>query len=174
MLPTGEIKTLLLRLSFAHTPRSDIFNFERDLYRFSRKVRLKYHFADSSNTDTSLVKLPSGFTPARNKHQELEHVLRPVENLYVGSRRGKDNISENRNDLQNLIERTKKNEIIIKPADKGEIIVIQSALDYRNMCMKHLQDPEFFADNGQQDPSQILQERVKSFAEKYERMVPPR
>ena len=141
------------------------------MYWFSRKIRLKYHFADSENTDTSLVRLPSGFTPARNKHQELEHILRPVETMHVGSRHARDNISNKREHLKSLIQRTKNNEIIIKPADKGEIIVIQTAADYRNMCMSHLQNPEYFTNNREIDPSDVIQERVKNFAVKYKSIL---
>ena len=170
-LTGGEVKTLLLGLSFAPTPRSDIFNLERDIYLFSRKIRLKFHFAGKTNPDKSLVRIPSTWTPARNKNQELEHILKPVENMDVGSRKVVDNISNNRNDLKLLIEKTKKNEIVIKPADKGDIIVIQNAEDYRNMCCDHLENPEYFTDHGDQDPSDTIHERVKNFATKYGSML---
>ena len=55
-----------------------------------------------------------------------------------------DNISSLRNGLNSLIERTTKNEIVIKPADKGSIITAMSPEFYLNMCESHLWNEEYY------------------------------
>lgn len=162
----GEIRVLSLGLSFTPTPQNDIHNLEKDIFLFTRKLRLKYHFCDNRKTDSSLVKLPSNFTPKRGTDTELENALKSIERMYVTSKKAKDNISSNRKDLKSLIEKTKSNKIIIKPADKGAIIVIQSPEDYNKMCLKHLNDTEYY-EIVQDDPSNLVQQRVLSYAKQY-------
>ena len=56
---------------------------------------------------------------------------------------------------------------IIKPADKGSIIVVMTPKDYWNMCYRHLSDTTFYKNLENKDPSSIVQDRVNKFAEKY-------
>ena len=178
-LSEGEIKILLMGLSYCPTPKNDITKFEEDLFWFTRKIRLKYHWAVSqtsgnstqSEEPPSLVKLPSTFTPKRGIHKELEKVLQPIERLNIFDANKKDNLKHNRRDLISLKRKTDSNEIVIKPADKGDMIVIQEAADYRDMCQRHLSDIEYYVNLGPQDPSMKVQEKVVSFANKYKNML---
>ena len=157
-------------LSFAPNPDPDIHCLERDLYELSRKLRLTYHFRNSNNTDTSIVKLNSSFCPKRNADQELENICSNLEQLPIFTRRTRDNIQNEREGLLSLTRRTTNMEIVIKPADKGSITVVMDPLYYHNMCLEHLEDRQYYqpiADN----PSDIVLEKVVEFANNYQQML---
>ena len=61
------------------TPPQNIPDIEYDLYEFSRKFKLTYHFRNSNFQDVSLVKMPLSFTPPPNEHQELENICKQIE-----------------------------------------------------------------------------------------------
>ena len=71
-----------------------------------------------------------------------------------------DNISSLRNGLNSLIERTTKNEIVIKPADKGSIITVMSPEFYLNICESHLQNEEYYECIQDNDPSSLRKNRI--------------
>ena len=62
-------------------------------------------------------------------------------------------------------------EIIIKPADKGSIIVIMSPDYYWNICQSHISDTSYYRMLNDTDPSNIVQKRVMQFADKYKSML---
>ena len=165
-LTAGEIEILLLGLSFTPLPRGDIYEFEKDIFQFTRKLRLCHFFANKPNPDESLLKTQSTWIPKRGKCVELENMVQPLEEMNVWYERAQDNIPHLRNDLKTLINRTKNNELIIKPADKGEIIVLQTIEDYKEMCLRHLDDEDFYR-TVQEDPSDLVQNEVRKFAEKF-------
>ena len=53
----NRVNVLKLGLSFTTTPPQNIPDLEYDLYQFSRKFRLTYHFRNSNFQDASLVKI---------------------------------------------------------------------------------------------------------------------
>ena len=171
-LTQGETEILLLGLSFCPTPKKDITNFEKDLFFFTRKIRLKYHWAVAEERGEvpqtpeppSLVKMPSKFTPRRGTHVELENVLQPIERLKIKNTKKKDNIDGRRMDLISLKSKADLNQIILKPADKGDMIVIQDPMDYRDMCLKHLHDNNYFVNLGPVDPSKNVRDKLIAFA----------
>ena len=65
-----------------------------------------------------------------------------------------------RKGLELLLEKVNTNKIIIKPADKGSIIVVMAPKDYWNMCYRHLSDTTFYNILGSNGTSTIVQ--VKS------------
>ena len=71
-LSSNEINVLKLGLSFTPTPKSNIPELEADIFDFIRKLRLTYHFRNSTYHDESIVKPTSNFTPKPNENQELE------------------------------------------------------------------------------------------------------
>ena len=68
------MSVLKLGLSFMPTPPQNIPDLEYNLYQFSRKLRLTYHFRNSNFQDVSLVKMPLPCTPPPDEHQELENI----------------------------------------------------------------------------------------------------
>ena len=76
----GEIELLCLGMSFCPTPKSDLDRLNNDLYDFTRKLRLKFHFCDSRvEEDISIVKLPSKFTHLSYTDIDLETMINKVQ-----------------------------------------------------------------------------------------------
>ena len=70
-----------------------------------------------------------------------------------------------------LCESPKENkEIIIKPADKGSIIIMSPDY-YWNICQSHISDKSYYEMLNDTDPSNIIQQRVTQFADKDKSML---
>ena len=63
-----------------------------------------------------------------------------------------------RKGLELLLEKIITNKIIIKPADKGSIIVVMTPRDYRNTCYRHLSDKTFYDNLDNNNPPTIVQD----------------
>ena len=175
ILSKGEIDILLLGLSYCPSPKRNVYQVEEDVYEFTRKMRLKFEFANSKHplmeSTPPLVKLPSKYMPKKGTHQELEEILRPVEWIRIkDDEKVKDNI-EIRDDLESLAQKTGNNQIIIKPADKGDMIVVQNSEDYQRMCLDHLSNKEYYKDLGSENPTFIVKQKVCTLAKKYKRIL---
>ena len=83
----------------------------------------------------------------------------------------KDNLHTLRKGLDSLIKKIENKEIIIKPADKGSIIVIMSPDYYWNICHTHISDTSYYRMLNDTDPSNIVQQRVTQFADKHKPML---
>ena len=114
--------------------------------------------------------MPSSFTFPPNEHQELENICKQIEHTPINIRKSKDNLMNLRKGLELLLEKVNTNKIIIKPADKGSIIVVMAPKDYWNMCYRHLSDTTFY-NNLDNNPSTTVQDRVNKFAEKYKSIL---
>ena len=157
-LNNDETSVLKLGLSFTPTSPKNIPDLEYDLYQFSRKLRLTYHFRNSNFQDVSLVKMPSSFTPPPNEHQELENICKQIEHTPINIRKSKDNLMNLRKGLELLLEKINTNKIITKPADKGSVIVVMTPKHYWNMCYRHLSDTTFHNNLDNNDPPTIVQD----------------
>ena len=67
-LSSNKFNVLKLGLSFTPTPKSDIPELEPDIFDFIKKLRLTYHFRNSTYHDESIVKPTSTFTLKPNKN----------------------------------------------------------------------------------------------------------
>ena len=161
----------ILGISFTPTPPQNIPDLEYDLYHFSRKLRLTYHFRNSDFRDVSHVKMPSSFTPPPNEHQELENICKQIEHTPINISKSKDNLINLRKGLEFLLKKINTNKKIIKPADIGSIIVVMTPKDYWKMCYRHLADTKFYNKLDNNDPSTIVQERLNKFAEKHKSVL---
>ena len=170
-LPADEVSILLLGLSFTPTPiHPDYHELERDIAYFTRKLRLAYHFRDSDYTDNSIIKPKSAFCPRRNDNPELEDVCLSIERIPIRVLRTKDNLASARPALERLIGRVNRGEIVIKPADKGAITVVMNPDFYLEMCLRHLDDVNYYT-KITEDPSNLVLTRVTEFANKYKSML---
>ena len=115
--------------------------------------------------------MPSSFTPPPNEHQELDDICKQIEHTPVNVHKSKDNLMNLRKGLELLLQKVNTNKIIIKPADKGSIIVVMASKDYSNMCYRHLSDTTFYNNVDNNDPSTIVQDKVNRFAEKYKSIL---
>ena len=103
---------------------ANFLTLETDIYHFIRKLRLTYNFRDSTYEGKSIVKNESKFTPKDNENQELEIICKNLSETKINIKRILDSIPNLRDGLDSLMTKTRSNEIIIKPADKGSIVVV--------------------------------------------------
>ena len=160
----------MLGLTFTPVPKPDVPNLEKDIYEFTRKLRLTYHFRNDNHVDESIIKRKSIYCPKRGENEELEKICHSLEISGIYVKRTKDNMRNLRNALSTLTDKVRKNEIVIKPADKGAITLIMSPTFYWNMCQKHLNNNEYY-EEVDSDPSGIVYERIRTFTEKHKEML---
>ena len=120
-LTKHQIEMLKLGLSFTLTPKNNISEQETDIYHFIKKLRLTYHFCDSTYEDKSIVKSESTFSPKNNENQELETICKKKKPK-INIKRILHNIPNLYDGLNSLLTKTTSDEIIIKPADNGSMV----------------------------------------------------
>ena len=79
----SEIEILKLGLSFIPTPQANIPELERDLYEFTRKLRLTYHFKDNQGPTSSLISTKSSWTPDQKENLELDEIIRNLHDIKI-------------------------------------------------------------------------------------------
>ena len=163
-------------MSFCPTPDSNMDEFNNDLYDFTRKLRLRYHFRNSNDADPSIVKLPSTYTPPPNEDAELERVVHNIKNTrLIKVRPPNNNMSQaSKTALDTIVHRIDEGELVVKSADKGDITVIMSQDYYYKMCMNELDKTKFYRSLGRNDPSRQVLNDVKSFANRYCETLTPK
>ena len=161
-------------MSFCPTPKPDFDQLNSDLYDFIRKLRLKFHFRNSRDEDISIVKIPSKFTPLPYADIELETKINKIKHLNVKKGRYYSNLSkELQAALLSLMDRIEKKEIVIKSADKGDVIVVMSRKFYFDMCMNELCKEEFYR-KLTVDPFKTIKKTAEQFAHKYKSILTPK
>lgn len=162
-------------MSFCPTPKHDLDELNNDLYDFTRKLRLKYHFRDTQYNDNSIVKLPSNFTPSPYQDEELERMVNKIKHIRIRKKKVKSNLTpELKAALESLLQKVQDGRIVIKSADKGDITVIMSRKFYHNMCMNELSKENFYKHIGIVDPTEKIILTVNSFAVKYKNILTPK
>lgn len=142
-------------LSFCPTPpRLQSVQLENDIECFFRRLRLREYFSNSDeqthNHDHQqyLFKPPSMWMPPKGKDLVLEtyikairtDILKLVTEKY--EMKCNDNLTPNeRKALKNLRHR---DDIVIKPADKGAAVVILSLEDYLKEAKRQLDNPSHY------------------------------
>ena len=63
-----------------------------------------------------------------------------------------------RKGLELLFEKINTKKIIIKPSDKGSIMIVMTPDDYWNMCSRHLSDTTFYNNLDNNNPSTTVQD----------------
>ena len=84
---------------------------------------MTYYYRNSNIVDESIVKLESPYTPKPNENANTKQ---PNEHAKILLFKIKDNLHTLRKGLDSLIRKIENKQIIIKPADKGSIILIMS------------------------------------------------
>ena len=78
---------------------------------------------------------------------------------------------DNLHTLDSLIRTIENKEIITKPANEGSVIVVISPDYYWNICQSHISDTSYYRILNDTDPSNIVQQRVTQFADKYKSIL---
>ena len=147
---TESEKSLLSKgLNFCPRPKSyDKGKLVEDTKAFTRRMRLKSHFADRSDS-RSQEKYPdfipkSDWQPPK-QGRDLEAFVNRVESAvrsHIPPKPKHDNLSKSdRSALYNL---QKREDIVIKPADKGSAVVVMDRDQYVSEAERQLNDSTFY------------------------------
>ena len=115
--------------------------------------------------------MESTFRPKPKENADLENICKELEHIKITLSRTKDNLHTLSKGLDSVIRKIENKEIIIKAADKGSIIVIMSPDYYWNICQSHISDTSYYRMLNDTDPSNIVQQRVTQFVDKYRPML---
>ena len=153
---TLEEKTVLSKgLKFIPPPsRGDPLDQTSALHSFSeytRRVLLRLHFGQSDDDKPNQkLRAPSDWTPqvpspvVKTYLDNMKHTLTTHTTTRTGKfpHEGQPNFTDKElNTLHNL---SKRNDIVIKPADKGGAIVIMNTSAYTQACSSMLSDPNHY------------------------------
>ena len=69
------------------------------------------------------------------------------------------------------MEKVENMEIVIKSADKGEVIVVMSTDYYFKMCMDELNKQNVYKRLGKINPSKLVYRKVVDFANQYKQIL---
>ena len=128
-------------------------------------MRLAEFFLDEENTDESLARNPSTFTPKPGRNKELDSFLENVKR--INPRTTPINTSNiHKTEREAISQLTEDESIIIKEADKGGGVVVMDKEFYRKMLLAHLDDPETYLklDNNQVPK---VSSKIKELTTKY-------
>ena len=121
---------------------------------------MTYHFRDLTYEDKSLVKNESTFTPKNHENQELETICKNLSETKINIKRISDNIPNLRDGLNSLMTKIRLHEIIIKPANKGSIVVVTTPEYYWTMWQSHLNNEQYYRCLLENDPSLIVNKKI--------------
>ncbi|CAJ0939379.1 unnamed protein product [Ranitomeya imitator] len=183
-LGVSQLRLLQKGLSFCPTYRFDSFQFDIDLQRFYRNIRLKAHFSEFKSVDlyppiietTPInikdlgLRVPSKFSPPKNKppiETFIGLIEREASEFHKQILRGNFMFRSNLEpaEFTALKALMDDREIIIKPADKGGAIVVMDYSYYRSEILSQLSNREVYLplDN---NPTLLIKERISSVLEK--------
>ena len=104
---------------------------------------MTYHYQNNNIDDESIVKLELTYTPKPNKNAALENICKELEQTKISLFKTKANLHTLRKGLDFLIWKIENKKIIVKPADKGSIIVVMSPDYYWNVCDSPISDTKY-------------------------------
>ena len=172
ILNTDHISLLKRGLKFVPTPtKPDLMILEKDIKEFIRLLKLKEYFYknNSYQQDNSLVKPSSDFIPNKVKNPVLESVCDTLSHLAENL---EHLIPENNYDNLNFSERKalkdlkSDDNIIIKEADKGNVVVILEKSFYKNQMLNTLSDQNIYMQHEKNLDRKIFN-KIKKHAAKF-------
>jgi hypothetical protein len=145
-----ETKLLSKGLNFCPKPTTyDNLAVKKDLEAFFRRLRLKDFFADTNTSDNSedtpRFRKKSDWKPPKSKDPALEAYIQAVETEVMSHRVGSathDNLTRTEKDA--LFQLKQRQDIVIKPADKGSAVVIMDTDKYIAEAHRQLSDKRFY------------------------------
>ena len=170
-LTKDEIDILKLRQSFTQTAKQNRAELENDIFQLTRKLRFTYHYRNSNIADESIVKLESTYIPKPNENVNLENICKELKQTKTSLFKTKDNLHTSWKGLDSLIWKIDSNKKIIEPAVKGSVIVTMPPYYHWNICQPHISDVSYYRILNDTDPSNIVQQPVTQFPDKYKPML---
>ena len=150
-----QFQLLNKNLNFCPTPGNyDSTAFKHDIKKFTRKIKLKAHFATTNSEDQTneqtqkefYIRNPnSTWEPTNNHHtikSFIEAVNNDIDNLPQNNSKRKYNLTKaERKALEELRDRS---DLVITNADKGGAVVIQDTENYIKEANRQLNDTTFY------------------------------
>ena len=165
-LSTDETSVLARGLTFCPTPRHiDWPEVSADIYDFSRRMRLTEYFFDdnsktsNSNEDDTPFHNKSTWNPPNDRERALDTFLDAVKlDITTGTpNKTRDNLTIT--ERQAISQLKQRQDIIIKPADKGSGTVVMDKAWYIDECNRQLNDSKFYK-RLNEDKTADIQKRV--------------
>ena len=156
-LPLSDLerKVLSLGLKFVPTkPSSDTLSTNFDVHQYYRRLRLIAHYGsdlsskDHSNDDTDDLKFPyqrSSWTPKPCEYRTLERYIETCESeIRKLQQKPLRHLNMSQEELNTLKTLKQRDDIVIKPADKGGAIVVWRKDLYIMEAERQLKNTDFY------------------------------
>ena len=133
---------LLRGLKFTPTRKGNNIELKSNIQNYRRRLQLAGFFQNKEVNDCeeNLFQKSFTFTPRRNKDRDLDHQINVLNSLNVEKTETKSRSNLSYMKQKELSRLSNYETIVIKPGDKGEVVVILSAGHYQSMIMHHLSD----------------------------------
>lgn len=164
-LSKDEMSVLSRGLKFCPaTGHCDEFQLLSDLDNFARNLRLREFFHGRNNSSHASGVLPSAkrWTPPLQRDKYLDLYIDAVQRDVIQAYRQKTSFRRNLRDgeLKAIELLRKRDDITIKPADKGGAIVVMNTADYIKEALRQLNDTSFYK-RLDADPTMDFKETLK-------------
>lgn len=167
-----EIKLLNRGLKFVPTPKKpDLIDLEIDIKEFIRKLKLREHFYYYTSDEVeNLVSPPSDWTPLNFRNESLANICKVLKNKSetLSSLLPVEKITPNISyqEQKALSDLMSDHSIVIKPADKGNVVVILDKDFYRESMLNSLNNPDNYIKQKKNIDNSIMT-KIKKFAVKF-------
>ena len=137
---------LLRGFKFKPIPMHNNIELKSNIQDYMRRFRLAQFFLnkEASNSEENLFQKQSTSTPPRNWDKDLDHQIVVLNNLNLEEMETKSNSNFSIMEQKELSKLINDETMVIKPADKGEVVVILSTGNYQGMIMKQLLDESIY------------------------------
>ena len=167
-LTKEETSILSKGLGFVPTPPvPHPSTIQKDINKFARTLRLKYEF-QQNRPKKKKFKLRSSYIPPLSTSGCLEDYIYAlkIEATKLKPRKTRNNLSQRqRIALRKL---RKRNDNIIKKADKGSTVVIQDRQEYINTGLEHLSDKNTYSELEEDQTKQVAEEVTQTVRAMYQ------
>ena len=144
-LSDAEVSLLNKGLKFTPTPKiGNPQELSKDINEFNRKLRLAEYFDGAEDSDISIVRNKSNFTPPSKRNDALDEFINNVEKFPKTQIQNniKYNLTKSEWDALQMLK--EDNDIIIKEADKGGATIIMNKEDYKELVESILNDETYY------------------------------
>ena len=134
-----------------------------DTLLFNRRLRITHWFKDSNSTTNDPFRTPTGWNPPSGKSAALDTFINVITTevlKYKKKERHDPNLTEK--ESQALLNLSRNQNIVIKPADKRGAIVIMNTKDYIKEGLRQLSDTNFYQELPR-NPTQRTSAEIQRF-----------
>ena len=123
--------------------------FSADISDFIRRLRLREYYHDNDSTESSdntcsPFRVKSTWTPQPGRDNSLNAFANTIEHTLLNSEAAKICDNQGKRERKAIKRLTRRDDIIIKPADKGLGKVVMDMDRYENECLRQLNNTQFY------------------------------